>query len=42
MSKGDEVALFDRLAAEYDGWYQTRLGALDDAPGQKVVCALVG
>jgi ubiquinone/menaquinone biosynthesis C-methylase UbiE len=42
MSKGDAVALFDRLAAEYDGWYQTPLGALADALEQQAVFVLVG
>jgi ubiquinone/menaquinone biosynthesis C-methylase UbiE len=34
------VALFDRLAAEYDGWYQTPLGALADRLEQQAVFAL--
>ena len=38
----DAVALFDRLAAEYDGWYQTPLGALVDELEQDAVFALVG
>ena len=41
MSEDDAVALFDRLAAEYDGWYQIPLGALADALEQEVVFALV-
>lgn len=41
MSEDDAVALFDRLAAEYDGWYQTPLGALADALEQEVVFVLV-
>jgi SAM-dependent methyltransferase len=36
------VALFDRLAAQYDDWYQTPLGALTDALEQEAVSALAG
>jgi len=42
MSEGNAVALFDRLAAEYDGWYQTPLGALADELEQEAVFALAG
>lgn len=42
MSADDAVALFDRLAAEYDGWYQTPLGALADELEQEAVLALAG
>jgi len=42
MSEGNAVALFDRLAAEYDGWYQTPLGALADTLEQEAVLALAG
>ncbi len=42
MGKDDAVALFDRLATEYDSWYQTPLGALADALEQQAVFALAG
>jgi len=42
MSEDDAVALFDRLAAEYDDWYQTPLGALADELEQEAVFALAG
>jgi SAM-dependent methyltransferase len=42
MSEGNAVALFDRLAAEYDAWYQTPLGALADALERQAVFALAG
>lgn len=42
MSQDDAVALFDQLAAEYDGWYQTPLGALADELEQEAVFALAG
>jgi hypothetical protein len=42
MNEDDAVALFDRLVAEYDGWYQTPLGALADALEQAAVFALAG
>ena len=42
MSEDDAVALFDRLAADYDGWYQTPLGALADTLEQEAVFALAG
>ena len=35
------MALFDRLAAAYDGWYQAPLGALADRLEQQAVFALV-
>ncbi len=41
MSEDDAAALFDRLPAGYDGWYQTPLGVLADALEQEVVFALV-
>lgn len=36
------MSLFDRLAAEYDDWYQTPLGALADGLEQQAVFALAG
>jgi ubiquinone/menaquinone biosynthesis C-methylase UbiE len=42
VSEGGSAALFDRLAAEYDGWYQTALGALADRLEQQAVFALAG
>ncbi len=42
MREDDAVALFDRLAAKYDSWYQTPLGALADALEQQAVFALAG
>ena len=39
---GDTAALFDRLAAQYDDWYQTPLGALTDTLEQEAVSALAG
>lgn len=42
MRQNEAVSLFDRLAAEYDGWYQTPLGALADALEQQAVFALAG
>jgi ubiquinone/menaquinone biosynthesis C-methylase UbiE len=39
---GDTVPLFDHLAAEYDSWYQTPLGALAHALEQEAVFALAG
>lgn len=42
MSEGNAVALFDRLAADYDGWYQTPLGALANELEQEAVLALAG
>ena len=41
-NQSDTAALFDRLAAEYDGWYQTPLGALADGLEQRAVFALAG
>lgn len=41
-NEGDTISLFDRLAAEYDDWYQTPLGALADALEQQVIFALAG
>jgi ubiquinone/menaquinone biosynthesis C-methylase UbiE len=41
-SQSDTVSLFDRLATEYDGWYQTPLGALADGLEQRAVFALAG
>ena len=42
MSEGDAAALFDGLAARYDSWYQTPLGALADELEQEAVLALAG
>jgi len=42
VSKDDAVAVFDRLAAEYDNWYQTPLGALAGALERQAVFALTG
>ena len=42
MSEGDAVALFDGLAAGYNDWYQTPLGALADALEREAVFALAG
>lgn len=39
---GDAVGLFDQLAAEYDNWYQTPLGALAHALEQEAIFALAG
>jgi SAM-dependent methyltransferase len=39
---GDTVALFDRLATQYDDWYQAPLGALTDELEQEAVFALAG
>lgn len=40
MGKDGAGVLFDRLAADYDEWYQTPLGALADALEQTAVFAL--
>lgn len=42
MRQNEAVSLFDRLAAEYDSWYQTPLGALADALEQQAVFTLAG
>lgn len=40
---GDEVAgMFDALAAEYDGWYQTPLGALVHSLEEEAIFSLAG
>ena len=41
MSEGD-TTLFDDLAASYDAWYQTPLGALADELERETVLALAG